>query len=29
LKECDWRFNNIDPSTKLTQLRQWVKGSLN
>ena len=29
LKECDWRFNNIDPSAQLTQLRQWVKGNLN
>jgi len=29
LKECEWRFNNCDPSTKLKQLRQWVKGNLN
>jgi transposase len=29
LKECEWRFNNSDPSAQLTQLRQWVKGNLN
>jgi transposase len=29
LKDCEWRFNNSDPSTQLRQLRQWVKGSLN
>jgi len=29
LKECDWRFNNIEPLAQLTQLRQWVKGNLN
>ncbi len=25
LKECEWRFNNSDPATQLSQLRQWVK----
>jgi len=25
LKECEWRFNNSDPSLQLSQLRQWVK----
>src|SRR5665811_1754194 len=25
LKECEWRFNNSDPSIQLTQLRQWVR----
>ena len=25
LKECEWRFNNSDPSAQLIQLRQWVK----
>ena len=25
LKECEWRFNNSDPSAQLTQLRQWVR----
>jgi transposase len=29
LKECEWRFNNSDPSAQLTKLRQWVKGNLN
>jgi len=29
LKECEWRFNNSDPSAQLKQLRQWVKGNLN
>ena len=29
LKECEWRFNNSDPSSQLKQLRQWVKGDLN
>jgi hypothetical protein len=24
LKECEWRFNNSDPSVQLSQLRQWV-----
>lgn len=28
LKECEWRFNNSDPSTQLTQIRQWVKRHL-
>jgi len=25
LKECEWRFNNSDPTNQLAQLRQWVK----
>ena len=25
LKECEWRFNNSDPSAQLSQLRQWVR----
>ena len=25
LKECEWRFNNSDPSGQLIQLRQWVR----
>ena len=25
LKECEWRFNNSNPSNQLLQLRQWVK----
>ena len=29
LKECEWRFNNSDPSAQLIELRQWVKGNLN
>ncbi|WP_299379115.1 IS1595 family transposase [uncultured Kiloniella sp.] len=29
LKECEWRFNNSDPSVQLTQIRQWVKVYLN
>ena len=24
LKECEWRFNNPNPQTQLTQLNQWV-----
>jgi transposase len=28
LKQCEWRFNNSDPSAPLKQLRQWVKGNL-
>ena len=28
LKECDWHFNNSDPSVQLLQLRQWVKRHL-
>ena len=28
LKECEWRFNNSDPSNQLSQLRQWVKGHM-
>ena len=29
LKECEWRFNNSDPSAQLIQIRQWVKTYLN
>lgn len=29
LKECEWRFNNSDPSFQLPQLKQWVKTYLN
>ena len=25
LKECEWRFNNSDPSDQLSLIRQWVK----
>ena len=25
LKECEWRFNNSDPSIQLARLRQWVR----
>jgi len=25
LKECEWRFNNSDPSSQIVQLRQLVK----
>ena len=25
LKECEWRFNNSDPTDQLRQLKQWVK----
>jgi transposase len=25
-KECEWRFNNSDPSNQLSQLRKWVRG---
>jgi len=25
LKECEWHFNNSDPSSQLSQLKQWVK----
>jgi transposase len=28
LKECEWRFNNSNPKTQLTQLKQWVQGGL-
>jgi transposase len=28
LKECEWRFNNSDPTAKLSQIRQWVKRHL-
>ena len=24
LKECEWRFNNPDPTVQLQQLKQWV-----
>ncbi len=29
LKECEWRFNSCDPSSQLSELKQWVKGNLN
>ena len=25
LKECEWRFNQPNPKSKLTQLKQWVE----
>ena len=25
LKECEWRFNNPNPKTQLSQLKQWVR----
>ena len=28
LKECEWRFNNPDPKTQLTILKQLVKGHM-
>ena len=28
LKECEWRFNNSDPSIQLPQIKQWVKHHL-
>jgi transposase len=28
LKECEWRFNNPNPQTQLSQLRQWVDEKL-
>lgn len=28
LKECEWRFNNPNPRIQLTQLKQWIKGTL-
>ena len=28
LKECEWRFNNSDPSAQLSQLRQWVRRNI-
>ena len=28
LKECEWRFNNPNPKSQLTQLNQWVNGCL-
>ena len=29
LKECEWRFNNPNPKTQLTQIRKWVQLHLN
>ena len=29
LKECEWRFNNPNPKTQLSQIRQWVQLHLN
>ena len=28
LKECEWRFNYSNPKDQLSQLKQWVQGSL-
>ena len=28
LKECEWRVNNSDPLSQLSQIRQWVKRHL-
>ena len=28
LKECEWPFNNSDPSVQLAQLRQWVRQNI-
>ena len=28
LKECEWRFNNSDPSSQSSQLRQWVRAKM-
>jgi len=28
LKECEWRFNNSDPSVQKSVLTQWVKKHL-
>ena len=28
LKECEWRFNNSDPSARKKQLKQWVNKHL-
>jgi transposase len=28
LKECEWRFNNSDPSAQLVELKQWVRHHL-
>ncbi len=28
LKQCEWRFNNSDPSIQLAQLRQWVRKNM-
>ena len=28
LKECEWRFNNSDPSNQVSHLKQWVKHHL-
>ena len=27
-KECEWPFNNNDPSNQLSQLRKWVRGHM-
>ena len=29
LKECEWRFNNSDPSAQLSKLRHWVRTNMN
>jgi transposase len=29
LKECEWPFNNSDPTAQLSQLRQWVRIDIN
>ena len=29
LKECEWRFNNSDSSSQLSQLTKWVRMYLN
>ena len=28
LKECEWRFNYSNPKDQLSQLKQWVQGTL-
>jgi len=28
LKECEWRFNNCEPKSQLSQLRQWVRKNM-
>ena len=28
LKECEWRFNNPNPKTQLTLLKQMIRGTL-
>jgi transposase len=25
LRECEWRFNSLNPKRQLTQLKQWVR----